>query len=575
MRKYLFIAFLSLSLSATSQCMEKPTGNKKIAKNYLTFRQYSCALKELLIIYKEKPTNTKLNQEIAEAYLGVPGSGGKAVPYAEFVISKGKYDNIDLFNLASAYHYAGQYDKSIASANRYVKEFSPVEEELKGIEQLISNCEAAKELLKFPLNIKFENLGEGVNSEWEDMNPFCDQEEGIIYFTTTREKTMGGYSLGNGYISDIFISKYKRNKYSKPRSIGPTLNTIDIDELAGTSADGSHLFVATDSEGFQIFNLKLSYKKPRSRSYPRPKNLDGINQQTSNEEAATITNDGQVLIFSSDREGGYGGLDLYISRKLPNNQWAMPVNLGPEINTEKNENFPRFTEFEEELIFASEGHLNMGGYDLFKTTCSKDFITWSAPVNLGYPINTQFDDRSIWYLENGRYAYKSHYDTAGFGMSDLYRLVLLDSTPQFSILNFTIATDSSLLQEINELELENNTDRVILDSLVQIEIVEDSLAHAQLIDSVQSIINARNLEIQSRRPNCFAEIYVSNSDTEEDYGQYKSNPIKGGVLMILEPGRYDLSIEAEGFHPVNKSLIIKDKTQFKAFIKKEVTLTKK
>ena len=116
MLKYLLIAFFSFSLSATSQCLQKPTGNKKVAKNYLTFGQYRCALQELLIIYKDKSSNVKLNQEIVEAYLGVPGEGAQAIPHAEYVISKEKYDGVDLYRLASAYHQGAQYEKSIATA---------------------------------------------------------------------------------------------------------------------------------------------------------------------------------------------------------------------------------------------------------------------------------------------------------------------------------------------------------------------------------------------------------------------------------------------------------------------------
>lgn len=575
MRKYLFIAFFSISFIALPQCMEKPTGNKKIAKNYLAFGQFKCALEEFKIMYQEKPGNPKINQAMAECYLGIPGEGARAIKHAELVVKKGNYEALDLYNLALAYHQGGQFKKALTTAEKYLKEFAPQEIELEVLEELISKCKTAIELTKFPISIKFENLGDKVNSEWNDLNPLCKTDESEIYFTTTRDNVMGGYSYGNGYISDVFVTKLSGSRYSKPRSIGSTFNSIDIDELAGSSINGRYLFVSTDSEGFQIFNLKMSYLRARARSYPKPENLEGINSNTSNEHSATITNNGQVIIFSSDREGGFGGYDLYISRKLPNQTWGEAVNLGPTINTKKNEMFPRFTELQDKIIFSSQGHVNMGGFDLFSSTFSNEFKDWTTPENLGYPINTQYDDYSIWYLQNNRYAYKSHYDTSGFGMADLYRLVFLDSTPQFSIITFNMEVEESVKTEESALKLENDTSNMYLDSLQQLPVGEDSVLVRNLIDSVNYLIDQRNLSVQELKPNCFAEVSVSNSDTEVEYGQYKSNPIKGGVLMILEPGKYDLSIEAEGFHPVNKSLIVNDKNQFQTFINEQVILKRK
>jgi len=314
--------------------------------------------------------------------------------------------------------------------------------------------------------------------------------------------------------------------------------------------------------------------KPRARSFPKPLPLVGINSTSSNEKEACITNDGSVIIFSSDREGGFGGYDLYISRKLPNGEWATPQNLGSTINTKTDENFPLFNERETGITFASLGHLTMGGYDIFSSSFSSNYTKWSPPLNLGYPINTQFDDYSIQFLHNNRLAYKSHYDTAGFGMSDLYRLVFLDSTPQLSIINLTITLEEEIQQKVARLTHLADSNLLYLDSLLTSGETMDTLTITLITDSINGEIHKIKEQLATLSPNCFAEVTVSNSETEEEYGIYKSNQIKGGVLMILEPGKYDLSIKAEGFKLLNKSLIIEDKNQFQKFIDQKFMLKK-
>lgn len=601
--------FLMISHQGFSQCMEKPTGNKKIAKNYMTFGQFNCALEEYLIIYNEKPDKAHINRVIAECYAGIPGLEKKAIKFGEFLLERKKFTPQDLWILANAYHKNEQFKKSIYICNKYIEEFKPVEYELGGVQKLITNCENALELIKFPLKVKFENLGEKINSKWDELNPIPTANEGQLIFTTTRKTVMGGYSTGNAYLSDIFISKLKGKRYSNPRSIGTTFNSIDVDEYAGSSADNRYMFIATDGEGFQIFNLKMTYMKPRARSWPKPLNLIGINSNTTNEKSATINNEGNMIIFSSDRPGGIGGYDLWLSRKLPDGNWAVAVNLGPEINTVYDDVSPQFNKEQTGINFASQGHFNMGGFDIFKSTFSDDYKKWTTPRNLGYPVNGTNDDFAINFLQDKRLAYKSDYRDDSYGMADLYRLVFLDSTPQLSILNVKLKTDEITRLSIDSLAARRDMSIEILDSLQLLRVQLDSLQSDSLlgetegivqqtdefnedmadsnfvflsdsmisvqIDSMVQLIAVQNEKIQQTNPNCYAEITISNSTTDKIYGRYKSNTFHGGILMILEPGEYGISVSAEGYYPLNKSLKVYDKTKFKEFINKSYTLRKR
>ena len=98
-----------------------------------------------------------------------------------------------------------------------------------------------------------------------------------------------------------------------------------------------------------------------------------------------LSEDGKTLVFASDRPGGFGGLDLYISRINANGEWSTPFNMGPEINTALNEDRPFIINNGSMIFFTSQGHYNMGGYDIFKSELQSNGI-WSKPENLGYPL---------------------------------------------------------------------------------------------------------------------------------------------------------------------------------------------
>ena len=123
------------------------------------------------------------------------------------------------------------------------------------------------------------------------------------------------------------------------------------------------------------------------------------------ESHASISADGNKLYFTSNRDGGQGNLDIYVSEKDNNGDWGPAVNLGAAVNTPFNEDTPFITKNDSLLFFSSEGHNSMGGYDNFKS--QKIGTVWKAPENLGYPLNTTDDDKFFQPVNNGANAYYS------------------------------------------------------------------------------------------------------------------------------------------------------------------------
>ena len=132
---------------------------------------------------------------------------------------------------------------------------------------------------------------------------------------------------------------------------------------------------------------------------------EGINRPESWESQPSISPNGDILYFTSDRKGGYGGLDLYRSTKDANGNWGVPENLGAAVNTKKNEKSPFIHPDSESLYFASDGHPGMGGYDLFKIQIAQGSAQWGKPINLGYPINTGSDEIGMMVTLDGQKAY--------------------------------------------------------------------------------------------------------------------------------------------------------------------------
>ena len=132
---------------------------------------------------------------------------------------------------------------------------------------------------------------------------------------------------------------------------------------------------------------------------------EGINRPESWESQPSISPNGDILYFTSDRKGGYGGLDLYRSTKDANGNWGVPENLGAAVNTKKNEKSPFIHPDSESLYFASDGHPGMGGYDLFKIQIAQGSSQWGKPMNLGYPINTGSDEIGMMVTLDGQKAY--------------------------------------------------------------------------------------------------------------------------------------------------------------------------
>ena len=154
--------------------------------------------------------------------------------------------------------------------------------------------------------------------------------------------------------------------------------------------------------------------------------VEGDINSKSNEDHASFSPDGRHIYFSSDRRGGEGGLDLWFSLQQSDGSWGKAVNMGPGINTDKDESSAFISPSGDRFIFASKGHFNMGGYDIFRCELEDD-VRWSQPNNIGYPLNTTADNTYYVPINNGLQALYTRFTSEGVGRRDLWYVEIIEA----------------------------------------------------------------------------------------------------------------------------------------------------
>lgn len=326
--------------------------------------------------------------------------------------------------LAEAYHQGYRFDKALEHLKKVeemARDLSPGLEEK--IPRLKRSLKHAKELNESPRDVSIRNIGETINSEASEYVPVISSDESILIFTYRGENSVGGRKNWDGesdpygvYHEDIHMAeKGPEGDWLPPEPI-EKLNSEEHDANIALSPDGQRLFIyhySPESSG----DIYVSRRK--GDEWSEAEKLKGeVNQPDSWEGSVSVSSDGQTIYFSSTRDGGYGGRDLYTAELLEDSTWGNVQNLGERINTEEDDDAPFIHPENTALFFSSKGHNSMGGYDIFRTDLEKG--EWSEPVNLGAPVNTPSDD--IYYVisADGKRGYYSSGKPEGYGRQDIY-----------------------------------------------------------------------------------------------------------------------------------------------------------
>lgn len=212
---------------------------------------------------------------------------------------------------------------------------------------------------------------------------------------------------GNEDDEDLVITrKDSSGHWMKPESISPNVNSEFNEGTCTISADGRQL-IFTSCLGRRGFgNCDLFQSLRVGTTWSQPLNMGPQINSPAWESQPALSADGRVLYFLSDRKGGLGSRDIYVSYQIEANKWTKAENLGPKINTSYDEISPFIHVNGRTLFFAANGRLGFGGYDLFRS--EKENGEWQEPVNFGYPVNNHEDQFSLFITADGKRGYYSH-----------------------------------------------------------------------------------------------------------------------------------------------------------------------
>lgn len=318
-----------------------------------------------------------------------------------------------------------RYESAQNHYNIYLDKTLPNCPLMKETYKALADCKFAIKAMKHPVKFDLINMGENINSDYDEYLPAVVADESEIIFTVMRprdDKTVCVFCQSE---EDFYASKKQDGAWQPRYPLEYPINTGYNEGAQCISPDGHYLFFTLCNTDFGNGSCDLYWSKRIGERWSRPRNFDAPVNTKSWESQPSIAPDGKTIYFVSNRPGGFGGMDIWKTEMTEEGVFSVPVNLGETINTEYDESAPFIHADGRTLYFVSNGHPGMGGRDIFYTTLNNG--EWSKPVNLGYPINTSADEINLLINAAGTTAYFSSDKDGGFGGQDLYYFTLDES----------------------------------------------------------------------------------------------------------------------------------------------------
>jgi outer membrane protein OmpA-like peptidoglycan-associated protein len=388
------------------------------AEFFFAQEEYLDALYDYMELYNNGyHDNANINYRMGVCYLNIPEQKDKSISFlnaaTNMVSAKYKAGSfketrapIDAWlYLGNAYRVNNQLDSAIKVYTHY-KTLTKTAEEIDFADQQIAACKIAIQFMNEPIAIRRTNLGIPVNTNSSNFKAVVSGDgRKLVYMNELP------------FYDAVYSSTFVNHSWTEPVNITPQIESDGDQYVSSISFDGSTLFLTKEGN----FDCDIMISRFENDKWTKSIPVSGNINTKYWESHASISKDGKTLYFTSNRKGGPGSMDIFVSRLNELGQWGEPVAMGETINTVLNEDTPFITDNDSLLYFSSQGHITMGGYDIFCSRLLPSGI-WSEPENLKYPINTTDDDLFYFPWHNGRIGYFSVYKKEGIGKEDIYAL---------------------------------------------------------------------------------------------------------------------------------------------------------
>lgn len=331
------------------------------------------------------------------------------------------------YHLGRAYHLDEQFEKAVENYQKFLDNTTKESELIPEAKKRIIQCGVAKRQIANPTSDIVKNLGPVINTPYADFSSNISIDGEALYFTSRRpweDKSTENFRdpMLNHYSEDIYQANVKIDQtWNPPYRLG--MNRPQSNEsTVSVSIDERRIYLYNDKNG--IGDIYYTDFIDNKFTNMRPVDNAKVNEGTWWETHYTVSPDGNMIFFVSDKKGGYGKRDIYFMERV-NGTWTDAKNMGGDINSWSAEESPFMGLDNATLYFSSEDSTSMGLFDIFMTVRDENGV-WSKPVNLGYPINSVGDDYFYTHTADGTKAYLTSFRKGGLGEKDIYEVKISD-----------------------------------------------------------------------------------------------------------------------------------------------------
>lgn len=478
------------------------------------------------------PKNATLNYKLGDCYL-VSNTKSKSLDFFKTAYELNPNIQPDIhYKLGRGYHLSSQFDKAIKEYKVHLSKLTGKDDEAsaKKTKKLIKECETGIEMVNNPIRVWVDNLGKKINSPYPDYAAQITADESMIIFTTRRPSVYNEEMINGMYNEDVYISRKDENgQWQQAELISKNINDKENDAVSGLSPDGNKLFLYYHSgtDGGNLYESNWT-----DEGWSKPEDLGKtINTKKSWDTDASLSYDGKRLYFVSDKEGTMGGRDIwYADWNEEKKQWGESVNIGAPVNTEYDEVGIFIHPDGKTMYFSSNGQKGMGGFDIYSSEVQPDG-KWTEPINVGYPVCTPDDDVFFTISASGIHGYYASFREDGEGEKDLYMITFLGK-PKAPLL----AGEDNLVASITK-----PVEEEIVQTKLEVAVKNLSILKGKVLDAETKKPLKASVELVDNKAN----LQVSAVETPAESGKF---------LMSLPAGKnYGIAVKSEGylFHSEN------------------------
>jgi outer membrane protein OmpA-like peptidoglycan-associated protein len=430
MFKYFILNITLLLFTLTLSSGQYTTGSKRAIARFESARMnyqvynFTAAEADLLAALEADPGFIEAYLLLGQVYTDTHQLEKSIDAYEKVLaIDPGSHPRV-MFFLGENQMSVGRYKDAKNNFEKFLSTGYMSEELRQRTGKYLKNCEFAIQAMMNPVLFVPVNLGPDINSEYDEYWPSLSADEYILVFTVLLPARTEDPRFANYMQEDFYYSIRENGQWTKAKNAGYPLNTMNNEGAQSLTGDGKVMYFTAcmREDGQGLCDIYVS--EDIGNAWSEPVNIGPVINTKYSEKQPSVSSDGRTLYFISDRPGGYGKYDIWCSHKSDDGYWQDPFNLGEKINSPEIDQSPFIHPDNKTLYFSSDGWPGMGGYDLFVSRFQETGL-WSEPVNLGYPINTQYHEEGLIVNAAGDKAYYSSTRLEGKGR-DIFEFELYE-----------------------------------------------------------------------------------------------------------------------------------------------------